>query len=610
MQTPDFVALSHVLAQVTEKTQKIVGDFLHKSGFHPESESRPDWQQFQGKLSSMNVQDSGNISGAFMELGQKMLSDPQKMYDTQVNFMSDAMQLWQNTAQRLMGENIEPMIEPHRADRRFTDETWSENPWFDFIKQYYLLASKHLSDAVKDVKGFDKKTSQKVDFYTQQYIDALSPSNFLITNPEVLKQTLESGGENLLKGLQNLIEDYERGEGKLAISMTDYDAFEVGKNIATTPGKVIFQNNMLQLIQYSPSTDKVAKKPLLITPPWINKYYILDLSPKNSFVKWAVDQGHTVFLISWVNPDESYKDKGFEDYMLDGVLAAAKAVQEATGEKDMNVIGYCIGGTLLGITLAYLAEKPGKDNPFASATYFTTMLNFKDPGDLGVFIDEKQISSIEASMEKKGYLDGSEMAATFNMLKANDLIWYFVVNNYLLGKEPFPFDLLFWNSDSTRLPAAMHSYYLRNMYLHNKLCKANALKFDGVPIDLAKVKAPTFMISTKSDHIAPWESTYEGVNLFKNTDVKFVLAASGHIAGVVNPPAKNKYCYWETPAGKNPEKPKDWLATANQHEGSWWPAWQKWISGHSGGQVPARKPGDGKLKPIENAPGSYVKAKS
>ncbi len=457
---------------------------------------------------------------------------------------------------------------------------------------------------MREVEGIDERTARKVDFYTRQFVDALAPSNFVMTNPEVLRATIESRGENLLHGLKNLLEDLERGKGRLAIKMTDMAAFRVGENIAVSPGKVIFQNDLMQLIQYSPTTELVKRRPLLIIPPWINKFYILDLRPDNSFIRWAVEQGHTVFVISWVNPDEHLAAKTFADYMLEGPLAALDAIEQATGEREANVIGYCLGGTLLACTLAYMAAK--HDNRIKSATFFVTMVDFAEAGELSVFIDEEQLSALEERMNAKGYLEGRDMATTFNMLRANDLIWSFVVNNYLLGKSPFPFDLLYWNSDSTRMPAAMHSFYLRKMYQENLLVKPGGITLAGVPIDLGKIRTPAFILSTREDHIAPWRSTYAATRLYKGP-VKFVLSASGHIAGVVNPPG-GRYGHWVN--DNNPPTPEEWLAGATEHAGSWWPLWEQWVAQYAGGEVPARQPGDGKLTPIENAPGSYVKVRA
>jgi poly[(R)-3-hydroxyalkanoate] polymerase subunit PhaC len=498
----------------------------------------------------------------------------------------------------------EAVIEPPAGDRRFRDVAWTDNTLFDFIKQSYLLTARWLQNAVRDVEGIDERTARKVDFYTRQFVDATAPSNFLMTNPEVLRATIESRGKNLLNGLKNLLDDLERGNGRLAIKMTDMEAFRIGENIAVTPGKVVYQNDLLQLIQYNPTTENVKRRPLLIIPVWINKFYILDLRPNNSFIRWAVSQGHTVFVISWVNPDERLAAKTFTDYMVEGPLAALDAIEQATGEREANVIGYCLGGTLLASTLANMAAK--HDNRIKSATYFVTMVDFADAGELSVFIDEEQLSALEERMNAKGYLEGRDMAATFKILRANDFIRSSVVNNYLLGKSPSPFDLLYWNADSTRMPAAMHSFYLRNMYQENLLAKAGGISLDGVPIDLRKIGTPSFLLSTREDHIAPWRSTYAAPQLYRGP-VKFVLSASGHIAGVVNPPG-GKYGHWENE--KNPPTAEEWLGTATAHPDSWWPAWERWISHYAGGEVPARHPGDGKLTPIEDAPGSYVKVRA
>jgi polyhydroxyalkanoate synthase subunit PhaC len=583
---PDPVEMSRAMARIAEQSQRLVSEFLAR-------QSRDAGQQ--------PTADPLNIGAAFLEMTARMMADPVHLMQAQVSLWQDYMTLWQRTAQRFLGQEAEPVIEPSKDDRRFKDSAWDENTLFDFIKQSYLLSARFLQKSVKDVDGLDDRTHRKVDFYTRQFVDAMAPSNFVLTNPEVLRTTLESGGENLVKGLEHLLEDLERGKGQLSIKMTDYDAFQVGKNVAVTPGKVVYQNDLMQLIQYTPTTEQVARRPLLIIPPWINKFYILDLREKNSLIKWAIDQGNTVFVISWVNPDEKLAAKTFDDYMLEGPLAALDAIEKATGEKQANVLGYCIGGTLLAATLAYMAAK--EDKRIVSATYLTTMTDFSEAGELSVFIDEEQLTALEERMGERGYLAGGEMSSTFNMLRANDLIWSFVVNNYLLGKEPFPFDLLYWNSDSTRMPAAMHSFYLRNMYQKNLLVQPGGISLAGVPIDLRKIETPTFMLSTREDHIAPWKSTYAATQVFSGS-VKFVLAASGHIAGVVNSPASGKYCYWTNT--RLPKSPDQWLESAKQTPGSWWPEWQKWLSRYAGGKVPAREPGAGNLPVLEDAPGSYV----
>ena len=585
---PDLSELSQQISDIAEKSRHLVTEFLKR----------------QSAENGVGMANPLSIGAAFFEMTARMMSDPSRLVQAQLSLWNDYLTLWQRTTQRFLGGSTEPMIEPPTGDRRFRDKAWTDNTLFDFIKQSYLLTARWLQGTVKQVDGIDERTARKVDFYTRQFVDAIAPSNFLMTNPEVLRATIESRGENLINGLKNLLDDLERGKGRLAIKMTDMAAFRIGENIAVTPGKVVYQNDLLQLIQYEPTTATVKRRPLLIIPPWINKFYILDLRPANSFIRWAVGEGHSVFVISWVNPDERLAAKTFADYMREGLLAALGAIEEATGEREANVIGYCLGGTLLASTLAYMAVK--QDTRIKSATYFVAMVDFAEVGELSVFIDEEQLAALEERMNAKGYLEGRAMATTFNMLRANDLIWSFVVNNYLLGKSPFPFDLLYWNADSTRMPAAMHSFYLRNMYQENLLVKPGGISLDGVPIELRKIKTPSFLLSTREDHIAPWRSTYAATQLYRGP-VKFVLSASGHIAGVVNPPG-SKYGHWEN--DNNPPTPEEWFATATAVPDSWWPVWEHWVSQYSGGEVPVRHPGDGKLKPLEDAPGSYVKVRA
>ena len=588
---PDPQELGRSMATIAERSQRLVGDWL-------------DRQSREHKREAPNA-DPLNIGGAFMEMTARMMANPQRLMQAQMGFWQDYLTLWQNTTRRIMGMEPTPVIQADPKDKRFRDEAWQQSEVFDFIKQSYLLSARYVQDVVRQVDGLDPKTARKVDFYARQFVDAMSPSNFLLTNPEVLRKTAETGGENLLRGLNNLLTELERGRGKLTIKMTDMDAFRLGENIGVSPGKVVFQNELMQLIQYSPTTETVLKRPLLILPPWINKFYILDLRPKNSLVRYAVSQGHTVFMVSWVNPDEQLADAGFEDYMEKGVFAALDAIHDATGETDVNAIGYCLGGTLLGTTLAWMARK--HDERIKSATFFVSMLDFQEAGELGVFIDEEQLKALEEKMKSKGFLEGSEMAATFNMLRANDLIWSFVVNNYLMGNEPFPFDLLYWNSDATRMPARMHTFYLRNMYQENLLAKPNAIELAGEKIDLGQIKVPAYFLSTREDHIAPWRSTYRGTQLLGG-DNRFVLAASGHIAGVVNPPEGGKYNHWVNDSV--PATPEAWLEGATEMAGSWWPDWNRWVTAFAPERVPARVPGTGKLAAIEDAPGSYVKVKS
>jgi polyhydroxyalkanoate synthase len=546
--------------------------------------------------------DTSTLGFDFADLMGRIMADPTAVAKAQINLFNESMAIWQKTAERMFAPQAPAEDKP--KDKRFKHPDWTENAVFSFVKDSYLVAAKSILSTVRDVKGLDEAAARKVDFYTRQFVDALSPSNFVTTNPEVLAATVESGGQNLLRGLENLLADLERGEGRLAIKMTDMKAFRLGENIATTPGKIVYQNDLMQLIQYTPSTTDVRKRPLLIVPPWINKFYVLDLQPKNSFIKWAVDQGHTVFVISWVNPDEKLAEKGFENYLLEGPVAALDAIEKATGERKVNAIGYCLGGTLLASTAAYLAAKG--DDRIASATYFVTLVEFTDVGDMRVFIDEEQLASLERRMRERGYLQAEDMATSFNMLRANDLIWSFVVSNYLLGKEQMPFDLLFWNSDSTRMPAAMHSFYLRKMYQENLLAKPGGITLAGTPIDLSKITIPTFILSTREDHIAPWKSTYAATRLYSGP-VKFVLSASGHMAGVISAPG-SKYGHWTN--DNLPPTADEWFSGATAHQGSWWPLWDAWITELDAERVPARAPGGGSLPVIDDAPGSYVRVRA
>jgi len=587
-QVPDPQQVAETFAEVAQRASKLITEHVHR----------------QVKRGVTPPQDELGVAQAFMDMMARLMSNPYKLAQAQMNLVWDYFSLWQHSMLRFMGMEAAPVAQPAKDDKRFRDDQWQEHFLFDFIKQSYLITARHVHDVVSNVEGLDETTQKKVNFFTRQYIDAMSPTNFALTNPEVFRETMVSHGQNLVKGLNNLLRDIEEGDGQLRIRMTDTTAFELGRNVATTPGKVVYQNELMQLLQFTPSTKQVLKRPLLIVPPWINKYYILDLREKNSLIKWCVDQGHTVFVISWVNPDETLAEKCFASYVRDGVLAAVDTIVEQTGAKEINAAGYCLGGTLLATTLAYMAAK--KDKRIASGTFFTTMTDFSEPGELGVFIDEDQVTSLERKMFERGYLEGSEMAGTFNMMRANDLIWSFVVNNYLMGKDPFPFDLLYWNSDSTRMPACMHSFYLRNMYMENKLVEPGGVDIDGVPIDLGRIKVPCYFISTLEDHIAPWKSTYLGAKNFGGP-VRFVMGGSGHIAGIVNPPAANKYGYWVSPAATLPETADQWLERVEQQSGSWWTDWQAWVTTHNDEKVAARDPEKGDLPVLGDAPGSYVK---
>ncbi len=538
------------------------------------------------------------------DIARVWLNDPARLAEAQGTLVSSYLELWNNAIRRLLGEKVSPVAEPEPSDNRFKDPEWSSNPYFDFWKQAYLLTTHWAEDVLQQTEGLDEHERHKAEFYLRQLSSALSPSNFPMTNPEVVRETFATNAKNLVQGMAHLAHDMEKSGDLLKISQTDTTAFEVGKNLATTPGKVVFENDVFQLIQYTPTTDKVREVPLLVIPPWINKYYILDLTPPKSLLKYAVDQGFTVFVISWVNPDERLSHKTFEDYMLEGILTAADAVKRETGVEKSNVVGYCVGGTLLGSTLAYLAARG--EEPFRAVTFLTTQLDFSKAGDLLLFTNDDQLTSLQEMMAERGFLDGSRMANVFNMMRPRDLIWPYIVNNYLLGKKPFPFDLLYWNQDSTRMAAANHAFYLREFYNENKLAKGE-MTLAGVKLDLKKIKLPVFEVATKEDHIAPAKSVFIGSKLLGGP-VEFVLAGSGHIAGVVNPPDKMKYQYW-TANKAAADTLEEWIGMAKEHPGSWWPYWMEWLNKHSGGWTIPREPGE-KLGPIEDAPGSYVRTKS
>lgn len=557
----------------------------------------------KGQVKQDGTDELTGIIKTLAQVGEYWISDPERAVAAQSRLMNGYINLWNSSLKRMMGESAEPAATAPSRDKRFADPDWNNNQYFDFIKQLYLITSKWAEDLVLDAKDLDEHTRHKAEFYVNQISNALSPSNFLMTNPELLRLTVESNGENLVKGMQHLVEDIRAGGGDLKIRQTDLSKFALGENLGLTPGKVIAQNDVCQVIQYEPSTPQVLKRPLLIVPPWINKFYILDLTPEKSFIKWCVDQGHTVFVISWVNPDARQAEKSFEHYMKEGILNTLDLIKRATKQEEVNAIGYCVGGTLLAVTLAYMAATG--DNRIASATFFTTQVDFTHAGDLKVFVDEEQIALLEKKMAEHGYLDGSKMAAAFNMLRSNDLIWSYVVNNYLKGKDPFPFDLLYWNSDSTRMPAANHSFYLRNCYLENNLARGR-LEIGGQKLDLSKVKIPVYNLATREDHIAPPQSVFLGCSCFGGP-VSYVLSGSGHIAGVVNPPAKNKYQYWTGPQPGG--KLEDWLGKAEENPGSWWPHWDAWIREQDGELVKARKPGANRIKILEDAPGSYVRTR-
>jgi polyhydroxyalkanoate synthase len=551
------------------------------------------------------LSDPLGLGKAWIKYSTRLCSDPASVARVHMDYWQDFAALWQNTVHRSFGAEVDPVIEPSKDDRRFADGAWGENVLFDFIKQSYLLYSRAAQGLVSGVDGLEERNVQKLELATGQMLDALSPTNFPLSNPAVLREVVESGGQNLVNGLNNFLSDLSRSNGSLDISMTDKEDFALGESLAVTPGKVVYQNELMQLIQYSPTTDQVARRPLLVIPPWMNKYYVMDLRPGNSMVQWLVDQGQTVFMISWVNPGADLADKTFDDYMLEGPLDALDAIERATGEPEVNVAGYCLGGILLAATLAWMAAR--KDQRIKSATLLTSMVDFSDAGEVSLFIDEEALAELETQILDKGYLEGRKVFDTFRTLRANNLIWSFYINNYLMGRSPAPFDLLYWNADATNMPAAVQIWVMRNLYLENLLRQPGGVSVAGESIDVRKVETPTYVLSTREDHIAPWKTTYETTQLFSGP-MRFVLGASGHIAGVINPPQKQKYGYWTNT--DKPADPEAWLAGAKSTQGSWWPDWIRWLARNSGGKVAARLPGNGGLAVIEDAPGSYVRAQN
>jgi polyhydroxyalkanoate synthase subunit PhaC len=543
------------------------------------------------------------IVKTFTAVAQYWLSDRNRAAELQTNMGKAYLDLLGWAARRLVGERAQPSIAPSPRDKRFSDPEWKSNQFFEFVMQAYLLTTQLAQDLVRKAEHLDPHTRKKAEFYVLQIANALAPSNFILTNPELLRETLNSSGDNLVRGMKMFAEDMTGGV--LRIRQSDPADLVVGVNMATTPGKVIFQNELMQLIQYEPATETVLRTPLLIVPPWINKFYILDLKPEKSFIKWCVDQGITVFVISWVNPDKQLGAKTWDDYMKDGPLTAMDVIERVTGEMKVHTLGYCVGGTLLATTLAWLAEK--RRVRTTSATLLAAQVDFTHAGDLLVFVDEPQITALERDMQASGVLEGSKMAMAFNMLRSNDLIWSYVVSNYLKGQPPASFDLLHWNSDATRMPAANHSYYLRNCYLENRL-STGSMVLDNTVLDLSKVKVPIYNLATREDHIAPADSVLYGSKFFGGP-VKFVLSGSGHIAGVVNPPSSGKYQYWTNDSSRDVTL-ADWLARAQEHKGSWWPNWREWVESIDSERVPARKVGSEALPPIQDAPGNYVRVRA
>ena len=587
---PDFDLLSKNVARVVSEGTKALSAALEPLK--------------KGDASNNLSEGVANVLQSFGRVAEFWLADPARTLEAQKSLQTNFLNLWAHTLRRMNGADEEPVVPFDPTDKRFAAPQWQESPVFDFLRQAHAIATNWADDLATRAETADAHTRAKARFYLRQISSALSPSNFVVTNPELLRETLASSAENLARGAAILTEDIEAGGGTLRIRQSDSSKFELGVNMAATPGKVIFRNELIELIQYAPATEAVYKRPVLIIPPWINKFYILDLNQEKSFVRYMVEQGLTVFLISWVNPDGRLRDKSFEDYMREGILESLDVIKEVTGEEDVTALGYCVGGTLLAVTLAYMARVG--DRRITSATFLATQTDFADAGDLKVFVDEAQISAIEESMAEKGYLDGSRMATAFNMLRPNDLIWAFVVNNYMRGRTPMAFDLLTWNSNSTRLPAANHSFYMRNCYLENNLTKGK-MEIGSQKLDLSQVTIPIYNLATREDHIAPAKSVFNGAKFFGG-EMRYVLAGSGHIAGVINPPGKPKYQYWTGPRPHG--EFEDWVRETTETKGSWWPDWIGWLTRQAPEKVAARIPGGGKREPLCDAPGEYVRVKN
>ena len=585
---PDVGRLAERWATTSEKSMALMTKFMANTANPAGNPTAPDQSAIR----------------AFQDLAMRLAQNPMALAEAQVDLWKGMVDVWTKTASRMAG--IEPTKTGMNGDRRFAGDEWEETVAFDYIKQSYLVVSDWVQNVVGSAEDMDPQSARKVQFLSRQFVSAISPSNFIHTNPKVLKETVKSGGENLLAGLNNLLSDLERGEGQLKISMTDEAAFEVGRNVGITPGKVVFRNHLFELLMYEPTTEKVHKTPLIFVPPWINKFYVLDLKPENSLIKWIIDQGHTLFVISWVNPDDSLKETGFSDYMTSGILVALDQIEEIVGEPKVNLLGFCIGGILSTTTLAWMAAKG--DDRVNSVTLLATMIDLKDVGEMSVFVDAEQIKGIEKKVTGRGYLEGREMAEMFNMMRENDLIWSFVVSNYLMGREPVPFDLLYWNSDSTRMPAKMIVEYLSRFYRDNAFM-TGGLEIDGTPIDVTKITTPAYLLATKEDHIAPWKSCFEGTRSFAGP-TRFVLGGSGHIAGIVNPPSKNKYAHWINPDPKAAADADVWFDGAEQFPGSWWTDWGKWLKSHGGKMVPARSAESCGAEILGDAPGEYVKVRA
>ncbi len=586
----DFDKMSQNTALIIEQMGKVGAAYMR-----PREEGAP---------ASVFSDEAADMVKTLGSVAQSWLQDPAKAMEAQNSLSNKFVSLWAETLKTMQGQHARAIAQEQPRDKRFVDEEWSSNPYFSFLKQAYLITSDWADDMVQKAEGLDETTKKKAEFYVKQLSGAISPSNFLPTNPELIRTTLSENGENLVRGMKMLAEDIEAGKGDLKIRQSDNSGFILGKNIATTPGKVVLRNDIMELIQYAPTTPNVLARPLVIVPPWINKFYVLDLNSEKSFVRWAVSQGITVFLISWVNPDERHKSYDFETYMRNGIFKAIDCAKDITGSTDVHAAGYCVGGTLLAVTLAYMAAT--NDKRIAQATFLTTQVDFQNAGDLKIFADEEQIKAVEDIMSRHGYLPGTKMAGAFNMLRPLDLIWPYVINNYIKGKQPVAFDLLYWNSDATRMPEANHRFYLRNCYLENRLAKGEMV-IGGVTLDLRKVTIPIYNLAAREDHIAPAKSVFFGSKLFGGS-VRFVLAGSGHIAGVVNPATKAKYQFWT--GGKVEGSLNDWIEQAKETAGSWWTDWRQWCAQTAKTETKAPHVGNENFKPIVDAPGDYVRVRA
>ncbi|MDD7969783.1 class I poly(R)-hydroxyalkanoic acid synthase [Roseinatronobacter alkalisoli] len=550
---------------------------------------------------SLQAPDSDIFVQATAAFWTEMVKNPSKVLEKQLEYWGKSLKHVVEAQEVLRSGKLRAPEDHTPDDRRFANPLWKTHPYFNYIKQQYMIASEAVQDAVMTLDTMSPREKKRLHYFTQQIVDMMAPTNFLATNPDALMKAVETEGESLIKGLENLVHDIEAGGGELLVTLADQDAFRVGENLATMPGKVVFRNRMFELIQYAPSTEKVYRTPIVIFPPWINKFYIMDLKPQNSLIKWIVDQGYTLFVVSWVNPDARYADVGMDTYVEEGYLEAIRVAKEITGEAQVNAVGYCIAGTTLSLTLGLMNKR--KDKSVRSATFFTTLTDFSDQGEVGVFLEDDFVDGIEAECNEKGYLDSFFMSRTFSFLRSNDLIYAPAIRSYMMGEAPPAFDLLYWNGDSTNLPGKMCVEYLRGLCQQDRFSAAS-FRICGEDVSISDVKHPLCAIACETDHIAAWRSSFRGMSRMGSRDKTFILSQSGHIAGIINPPSKKKYGHY---TGAAPEgSPDDWKSAAEFHEGSWWPRWGDWLSRRSGAKVEARIPGDSSYPALDDAPGRYV----